>query len=86
MPMELLARLCKAAMPCQVVDEDEIEKLVILRDARLVEAEIPPMQEEFGLRTFSAPARVHRVCEDGFAAVHGCRQGRAKAPARCSTP
>ena len=74
--MELLSRLCKATMPCHLSDEDEIEKLSVLRAAQLVEAEIPPMLEDGGLRWFSGPAVVHRVSHHGFAAVSGREPGR----------
>jgi hypothetical protein len=50
--MELLSRLCNATMPCHLSDEDEIQKLSVLRAAQLVEAEIPPMLEDGGLRWF----------------------------------
>ena len=76
MPMELLSRLCKAKMPCHVTDEDDIEKLSVLRAAQLVEADIPPMLEDGGLRWFAGAAVVHRVSEDGFAAVSGRGTGR----------
>lgn len=76
MPMELLSRLCKAKMPCHVTDEDDIEKLSVLRAAQLVEADIPPMLEDGGLRWFAGAAVVHRVSEDGFAAVSGRRSRR----------
>ena len=76
MPMELLSRLCKATMPCHISDEDDIEKLSALSAAQLVEAEIPPMLEDAGLRWFSGAAVVYRVSEDGFAAVSGRRTGR----------
>ncbi|WP_077001443.1 hypothetical protein [Variovorax sp. KK3] len=71
MPMELLSRLCNADMPCELQDEDDVEKLVVLRAAKLVEADIPPMLEEGGRRWFAGPAIVHRVCADGYAAVYG---------------
>jgi hypothetical protein len=74
--MELLSRLCKATMPCHLSDEDEIEKLSVLLAAQLVEAEIPPMLEDGGLRWFSGPAVVHRVSHHGFAAVRGREPGR----------
>jgi hypothetical protein len=84
MPMELLSRLCDATMPCYVSDEDEIEKLSVLRAAQLVEAEIPPMLEDGGLRWFSGPAVVHRVSRHGFAAVSGHEAGRVAG--RCRDP
>ncbi|MDR6861323.1 hypothetical protein [Variovorax guangxiensis] len=73
MPMELLSRLCNATMPCHLSDEDEIEKLSVLRAAQLVEAEIPPMLEDGGFRWFSGPAIVHGVSPEGVAAVSGRR-------------
>ena len=84
MPMELLARLCEAAMPCQLVDADDIEKLVVLRAAGLVEADIPPMLEEGGRRWFGGSARVHRVRAAGVTAVRGPGQGCTAASAGCS--
>ena len=83
MPMKLLACLCEAAMPCEVADGDDIEKLVVLRAAGLVEADIPPLLEEGGLRWFGEPARVRRVLAEGVAAVRGRRQACTAAPARC---
>lgn len=74
--MEMLSRLCKATMPCHVSDEDDIEKVSVLRAAQLVEADIPPLLEDGGLLRFSGHAVVHRVTEDGFAAVSGRRAGR----------
>jgi hypothetical protein len=56
-------------MTCHVGDEDEIEKLALLRAAQLVDAEIPPMLEEGGLRWFAGPAIVHQVFENGFTAT-----------------
>jgi hypothetical protein len=46
--MELLSRLCNATMPCHLSDEDEIEKLSVLRAAQLVETEIPPIWRTAG--------------------------------------
>ena len=74
--MELLSRLCKATMPCYVSDDDDIEKLSVLSAAHLVEADIPPMLEDAGLRWFAGPAVVHRVSEEGFEAVSGRRTRR----------
>ncbi|VTU41935.1 hypothetical protein [Variovorax sp. RA8] len=82
MPMELLSRLCKATMPCYVSDEDDIEKLSVLSAAQLVEADIPPMLEDAGLRWFSGVAVVHRVSGDGFSAVNG----RTKRPLAFAGP
>ncbi|NDZ17259.1 hypothetical protein C7T35_28870 [Variovorax sp. WS11] len=76
MPMELLSRLCHGTMPCHVSDEDEIEKLSVLRAAQLVDADLPPMLEDGGLRWYSGPAVVHRVSHHGFAAVSGREPGR----------
>lgn len=76
MPMELLSRLCKASMPCRISDEDDIEKLVVLRAARLLEADIPSMVEDGGLRWYSGPALVHRVSEEGVSAASGRATGR----------
>jgi hypothetical protein len=71
MPMELLARLCEAALPCEVVDADDIEKLVVLCADGLVEADIPPLMEEGGLRWFASAARVRRVLAAGVVALRG---------------
>ena len=76
MPMELLSRLCKATLPCHVSEEDDIEKLSVLRAAQLIEADIPPMSEDGGYLWFSGPAIVRRVTEDGFAAASGRVAGR----------
>ena len=75
MPMELMSRLCRASMPCRVSDEDDPEKLVVLRTAPLVEADIPSMMEG-GLRWHSRPDLVHRVSDDSLAAGSGRATGR----------
>jgi hypothetical protein len=46
--MKLLARLCAAEGPTEVFDQDDIEKLALLRSAALVEADIPPVLVEDG--------------------------------------
>ena len=45
-PMKLLARLCAAEGPTEVFDQDEIEKLAVLRSTALVEADIPALLVE----------------------------------------
>ena len=69
--MQLLKRLCAQPMPIEVSDEDEIEKLAVLKAAALVEADIPPMLEEGGRRWFAGCAVVLRVSREGMAAAHG---------------
>ena len=68
-PMKLLTRLCAAEVPIQVFDQDEIEKLSVLRSAALVEAEIPPVLVKDGGCRYMGPAILRKVTAEGHAAA-----------------
>jgi hypothetical protein len=67
--MKLLERLCAAEVPIQVFDQDDIEKLAVLRSAALVEADIPPMIVEDGCCRYMGPAILLKVTNEGRAAA-----------------
>lgn len=67
--MNLLARLCAAEAPIQVFDQDEIEKLSVLRSAALVEADIPPVIVKDGGCRYMGPAILRKVTDEGHAAA-----------------
>ena len=67
--MKLLARLCAAEVPIQVFDQDEIEKVAVLRSAALVEADVPPVLVEDGCCRYMGPAIVRKVTNEGHAAA-----------------
>lgn len=67
--MKLLARLCAAEGPTEVFDQDDIEKLAVLRSAALVEADIPPVLVEDGFCRYTGPANLLRVTNEGRAAA-----------------
>ena len=69
MPMKLLARLCAAEGPTEVFDQDDIEKLAVLRSAALVEADIPPLLVEDGCCRYTGPAILLTVTNEGRAAA-----------------
>lgn len=68
-PMTLLAQLCAAEVPIKVCDQDEIEKLAVLRSAALVEADIPPVLVENGCCRYLGPAILRKVTNEGRAAA-----------------
>ena len=68
MPMKLLAALCAANLPFQIVEADDIEKLAVLKSTGFVDAEIPPMLVEGEGWRYAAPAVVGKVTESGYAA------------------
>lgn len=75
MPMQLLKELCAAKLPFQVCDQEDIEKLGVLRAAGFVRAEIPPViEDEAGVR-FLGFALVFQVSDSGFAAAKAQRTG-----------
>jgi len=65
MPFELLRRLCAETMPVKLVKKDEIDKLVTLREAGLVAADIPPILPLEGLNAYAGAAIVHSVTPKG---------------------
>ena len=68
-PMTLLTQLCAAEGPIKVCDQDEIEKLAVLRSAALVEADIPPVLVEDGCCRYLGPAILRKVTNEGRAAA-----------------
>lgn len=68
MPMQLLVRLCCTQLPNNIDDEDEIETCEVLRAAKLIEADIPPVFYHRGRATYSGQATVMCVTERGRAA------------------
>jgi hypothetical protein len=68
LPMKLLAALCDAKLPFQIVEADDIEKLAVLKSTGFVDAEIPPMLVEGDGWRYAAPAVVEKVTESGYAA------------------
>ena len=66
--MKLLAALCAAKLPFQIVEADDIEKLAVLKSTGFVDAEIPPMLVEGDGWRYAAPALVEKVTESGYAA------------------
>jgi hypothetical protein len=68
--MKLLARLCAAeGGPTEVFDQDDIEKLAVLRSAALVEADIPALLVEDGCCRYTGPAILLKVTNEGRAAA-----------------
>ena len=67
--MKLLARLCAAEGPTEVFDQDDIEKLAVLRSSALVEADIPPLLVEDGCCRYTGPAILLTVTNEGRAAA-----------------
>lgn len=65
MPMSLLRRLCDAEMPCQITDAEEIDLVAVLRQAGMVEANIPPGLVEEAAYRYVGAAIVARVTPKG---------------------
>jgi hypothetical protein len=68
-PMKLLARLCAAEGPTEVFDQDDIEKLAVLKSAALIEADIPPVLVEDGCFRYKGPAILLKVTKEGRSAA-----------------
>lgn len=68
MPMQLLMRLCCTQLPKTIDDANEIKKCEVLRAAKLIEADIPPVIHHHGRITYSGQATVMCVTERGRAA------------------
>ena len=67
MPFTLLKRLRAAQLPLMIEDQEDIDKLVILKASELVEAAIPKMRRPSGLHRYDDPAVVLRVTDKGRA-------------------
>ena len=59
MPVELLVSIVERGLPATISDSVSIDKLRVLRAARLVEADIPPPDSEGGF------AIVHQITFEG---------------------
>lgn len=75
MPMQLLQRLCCAQLPMNIEGDDDIEKCTVLRAARLIEADIPPVLHSRGRSVYSGHATVMCVTPNGK--VTSAMRGRA---------
>lgn len=85
MPMQLLDRLCGLRMPLQIDDQDEIHLCDILRNAGLIEAELPSVVWQRDRIVHSGPATVIRVTPKGrCAAGRGPQTGPLRDPS-CTT-
>ena len=69
MPMQLLERLNCAHLPMDIDEDDDIEKCEVLRTARLIEADIPPVLHLRGRNSYAGHATVMCVTESGKAAA-----------------
>lgn len=69
MPYKLLERLCVAQTPLTIDDQADIDKLVVLKAAQLIEADLPPVQFGRGHYCYAAHAVVMRVTPKGWAAI-----------------
>jgi hypothetical protein len=67
MPFTLLKRLRAAQLPLMVEDQEDIDKLAVLKATELIEAEIPKMCRPSGPHRYDDPAVVLRVTERGRA-------------------
>jgi hypothetical protein len=74
MPMQLLERLNCAHLPMDIDGDDDIEKCRVLRAARLIEADIPPVLHLRGRTSYGGHATVTCVTAVGKAAA-GMRSG-----------
>jgi hypothetical protein len=68
MPYELLERLRCTRLPTKIDDESEIDKLVTLQTAGLIEADLPMSRQGRGHHSYSGGAIVMRVTVRGQAA------------------
>lgn len=74
MPFELLRRLSAAEAPVVLSDLEDINMLRVLTAASMVEAEIPPVVEVEGHRTYAGPAKVWKVTAKGREALSKYRE------------
>lgn len=68
MPFNLLKRLCNETMPVKLVKKDEIDKAATLRDAGLVEVDVPPILQLDGIAAYAGAAVVRSVTARGRSA------------------
>ena len=69
MPYILLEKLSHSPMPAEVHVPEDIQKLLALKAAGLVDAEIPKIKRSFGLQEFDGPATVNAVTPSGMTAL-----------------
>jgi len=67
MPFTLLKRLRAAQFPLMIEDQEDIDKLVILKASDLIEAQIPKMRRPSGSHRYDDAAVVLRVTDKGRA-------------------
>lgn len=69
MSLDLLHRLARVQLPCQVFAPDEIDKLSVLRAAELIAAFIPPPQARPNGERVDKPATVLAITARGRQAL-----------------
>jgi len=69
MPWQLLERLRCARLPARTDDDDEIDKLAVLRSAGLIDADLPLMRRGRGHHSYAGNAIVMRVTPQGQVAA-----------------
>jgi hypothetical protein len=70
-PYQLLRYLVTVEGPIALIEADDIERIILLRSAGLVEAEIPPtIQSEDGRIRYAGAALIHRVTAAGRKVGH----------------
>lgn len=69
MPYILLETLAHSTLPAQVHAEKDIQKLLALQAAGLVDVEIPKVKRSFGHQEFEGPATVNAVTPSGLTAL-----------------
>ncbi len=79
MPYELLERLCVARTPLTIDNQADIDKLIVLKAAQMIEADLPPVQFGRGHYCYAAQAVVMRVTPQGHAAIEKRRAELARA-------
>jgi hypothetical protein len=66
MPYQMLKFLATTSGPTVFEDPDDIERVLILRSAELVEADVPPtIGDENGCTRYAGAAVIHRVTAVG---------------------
>ncbi|CAN5536292.1 hypothetical protein BH10PSE18_BH10PSE18_17590 [soil metagenome] len=70
MPMELLQSLATQPLPVEIADDEIVDKLMVLQEAHLIAASIPPPEQlPSGFRNYK-PATVIAVTPEGLRAAH----------------
>lgn len=69
MSYELLQRLCCEELPEKVDDTAEIDKLVVLKEEGMIDADLPRPQQERGHHCYTGQAIVMRVTARGHSAA-----------------